>query len=192
MYDYMLEEMADAISKDLHVDNAAALRVLAAYWRDKIADVWQVDDMLEAARRTGTPITRTDAAGLLHNVFDMHDSSLGIRWDCLDVEIQGYRLGFASLPAEKHAEIHGVFKVWREHDPIAHQFGMFPNQVDGNFIPALEFARALAREQTGKAVLLGCESSAGNDTKTWLVIEQQENAGLSITESEVLNHVSMD
>lgn len=192
MYDYMLEEMADAISKDLHVDNAAALRVLAAYWQDKIAHVWQVDDLLETAHRAGKPITRADAAELLHNVFDRHDSNLGISWTCLEVEIEGYQLDFASLPAEKCGEIHGVFKVWREHDPIAHQFGMFPNQVEGNFIPALDFARALAREQTGRAVLLGCESSAGDETKPWLVIEQQENGALSTTESEVLNHGSMD
>lgn len=192
MYDYMLEEMADAISKDLHVDNAEALRVLAAYWRDKIAHVWQVDDMLETARRIGKPITRADAAGLLHNVFKDHDSDIGINWVCLILEIEGYHLNFARLPEAIYAQIHGVFKVWREHDSVAHQFGFFPNKVDGNFIPALEFARALAREQAGKAVLLGCESSAGRDTKTWLVIEQQENGNLSITESEVLNHVSMD
>jgi len=192
MYDYMLEEMADAISKDLHVDNAAALRVLAVYWQDKIAHVWQVDDMLETARRTGKPITRTDAAELLYNVFKDHSSDIGINWVCLILEIDSYRLNFARLSESTYTQIHGVFKVWREHDTVAHQFGIFPNQVDGNFVPALEFARALAREQTGKAVLLACESSAGSDTKPWLVIEQQENGELSMTESEVLNHVSMD
>ena len=192
MYDYMLEEMADAISKDLHVDNAAALHTLAAYWRDKIAHVWQVDDVLEVACRAGKPIISEDAAWVLQNVFRDHDSGIGINWMCLIVEIEGYHLNFARLPEFMYTQVHGVFKVWREHDPIAHQFGIFPNKVDGNFVPALDFARALAREQTGQAVLLACESSAGNETKPWLVIEHQENGELSIMESEVPNHVPMD
>ena len=192
MYDYMLEEMADAVSQQLHVENAAVLGILAAYWRDKIAHVWQADDMLEPARKAGKPITRADAAGLIHNVFDMHDSSIGINWTCLDVEIETYQLGFANLPTETYGEVHGVFKVWREHDPIAHQFGIFPNKVDGNFPVALDFAKALALEHSGQAVLLSCESSAGEETTPWLIIQQDENETISITESEELNHVPMD
>ncbi len=189
MYDYILEEMADAVSQQLHVENAAVLRILTDYWRDKIAHVWEVDDMLEAARKAGKPITRADAAGLIHNVFDMHDSSIGINWTCLEVEIEDYHLNFASLPAETYVEVHGVFKVWREHDPIAHQFGVFPNKVDGNFPVALDFAKALAREHSGQAVLLSCESCAGDETSPWLILQQDENETISITESEVMNHV---
>jgi len=200
MYDYLLEEMADAVSNQLHVENAAVLRILTDYWQDKIAHVWQADDMLEAARKAGKPITRADAAGLIHNVFDMHDSSIGINWTCLEVEIETYHLNFASLPVETYGEIHGVFKVWREHDPasqmwgfpIAHQFGIFPNKVDGNFPVALDFAKALAREHSGQAVLLACESSAGDETSPWLTIQQDENETISITESEVMNHVQLD
>jgi hypothetical protein len=192
MYDYLLEEMASAISQQLHVENATVLRILADYWRDKIAHVWQADDMLEAARKAGKPITRADAADLIHNVFDMHDSSIGINWTCLDVEIEDYRLNFASLPAETYGEIHGVFKVWREHNPIAHQFGIFPNRVDGNFPVALDFAKALAQEHSGQAVLLSCESSAGEETMPWLIVQQEENETISITESEVINHVRLD
>ncbi len=192
MYDYMLEEMADTISQQLRVENAAVLGILSAYWRDKIAHVWEVDDMLEVARKAGKPITRKDALELLWQVFDQHDSSLGISWACLEVEIESYRLDFASLEADKYGEVHGVFKVWREHDPIAHQFGLFPNRVDDNFQPALDFARALVRESSGQAVLLACESSAGEETSPWLIIQLQENGTISVTESEVLNHVRMD
>ena len=85
MYDHILEEMADAIAFELNVTSNNVLSVLNQYWQDKIAHVWQVDDMLESARRAGKPITRTDAAGLLHNVFDHLDSSMGISWTNLDV-----------------------------------------------------------------------------------------------------------
>ena len=40
MYDHTLEEMADAIAKELHVNNNAVLSILNHYWQDKIAHVW--------------------------------------------------------------------------------------------------------------------------------------------------------
>jgi hypothetical protein len=191
MYDYMLEEMADAVSQQLHVENAAVLRILTDYWRDKIAHVWSVDDMLEAACKAGKPILREDAIELLMQVFDEHDSSIGINWGCLETAMEDYRLDFAGLDADKYGGIHGVFKVWREGQLIAHQFGLFPNQAGGNFIPALDFAKAQAREHPEHAVLLSCESSAGEETGPWLIMQLGENE-VSITESEVLNHVRMD
>ena len=65
MHDYMVEEMADAISKELHVDQNEVLRILHGYWSDRIALVWQVDDILECALNMGKPITRADAVELL-------------------------------------------------------------------------------------------------------------------------------
>lgn len=192
MYDFMLLEMAEAISIKCGTRIDDAMNALIGYWQDKIAHVWQVGDMLETARRAGKPITRTDAIELLKSVFDNHDSSLGITWQTLDVALEDYHLEFASLPAEKYGEVHGVFNVWREHNPVAHQFGVFPNKVDGYFLTALEFAQALAREHSGQTVFVGCESSAGEDAKPWLILQQEENETISITESEVLNHVRMD
>ncbi len=192
MYGYLLDEMADAVSNQLHVENAAVLRILTDYWQDKIAHVWQADDMLEAARKAGKPIIQKDAVELLMQVFDGHASSIGINWVCLETTLEDYRLNFAGLEIDEYGEIHGVFKVWREHDPIAHQFGLFPNKVTGNFPVALDFAKALAREHSGQAVLLSCESSAGDETSPWLIIQQDENETISITESEGLNHVQLD
>jgi hypothetical protein len=37
MYDHFLEEMADAIAKELHIDNNDVLSILNRYWQDKIA-----------------------------------------------------------------------------------------------------------------------------------------------------------
>ena len=48
--------MADAIAIELHMSTSNdVLRILNHYWQDKIAHVWQVDDMLEAARSAGKP-----------------------------------------------------------------------------------------------------------------------------------------
>lgn len=192
MYDYMILEMASAISKKCNVRVDDAMNVLIDYWQDKIAHVWQAEDMLEAAERIGKPLLRTEAIELLKSIFDGHDSALGITWQTLEVALEDYHRDFASLSPEKYGEIHGVFKVWREHNPIAHQFGLFPDRVDGNFPAALDFARALVRESSVQRVLLACESSADEETSPWLIIQLQENGTISITESEGLNHVRMD
>ena len=78
MYDHMIEEMADAIAKELHLEPNAILPSLHRFWQDKIGHVWQVEDIYEAARRIGKAVTREDAIGLLQDVFHHHDSSLGI------------------------------------------------------------------------------------------------------------------
>ena len=42
MNDHVIEEMADAISTELHIPNEDVLRILHHYWQDKIAPIWQV------------------------------------------------------------------------------------------------------------------------------------------------------
>lgn len=180
MYDYILEEMAETIAKELHADNNDVLGVLSRYWQDKIAHVWQVDDMLESARRAGKPITRADAIALLYEVFDHHDSSLGITWTSLDVALADYHFDLKTWPIEKYDEVHGIFKVWRpvcvrtrtgrKGKPIAHEFGMEPHNLDGNLPDALALAKAMARETPGVTVYIGCETGSGEDPAPWLTV----------------------
>jgi hypothetical protein len=170
MYDHTLEEMADAISKELHVNNNDVLSILNHYWQDKIAHVWQVDDMLECARNNGKPITRADAAGLLHNVFDHHDSSMGITWTSLDVALEDYHFTLKTWPAEKYNEVHGIFKVWRKGAPMSHQFGIYPNQMDGNLPGALELAKSMARETPDTPIFIGLETDVEEETTPWLTV----------------------
>lgn len=192
MYDYMLLEMAEAISQKCNIRVDDVKSALAAYWQDKVAHVWQADDMLEAACQAGNPITRMAAAELLKDLFDLHDSSRGITWASLEEALGEYRLGFSSLLLEQYGAVHGVFTVWREHDAIAQQFGLFPKKTDGNFPDALDFARSLAQAHPHQIIFLGCESSLGKDISPWLIIRQEDNQAITITESEELNHVPMD
>lgn len=170
MYDHTLEEMADAIAKELHVNNNDVLSILNDYWQDKIAHVWQVDDMLESARRAGKPITRADAAGLLHNVFDHHDSSMGITWTSLDVALEDYHFTLKTWPAEKYGQVHGIFKVWRKGAPMSHQFGIYPNKMDGNLPGALELAKSMARETPDTPIFIGPETDVEEETTPWLTV----------------------
>ena len=170
MYDHFLEEMADAIAKEFHVNNNDVLGILNQYWQDKIAHVWQVDDLLECARNDGQPITRSDAADLLQHIFEHHDSSMGISWTNLHVALEDYHLDFNSLPAEKYKEVHGVFKVWQKGSPIAHQFGMFPKIMDGNLPDAIDCAKRMARQNPEVPIFIACVLPSAEDAEPWLTV----------------------
>lgn len=166
MYDHMIEEMADAIAKELHLEPNAILPSLHRFWHDKIAHVWQVEDIYESARRVGKAVIRDDAIGLLQDVFHHHDSSFGITWDSLDAALEDYRLDLTALPEERLSEVHGIFKVWRAGDLIAHQFGLYSNQMDGNLPEALAMARQMAKDQPGTQIHLGLE----DNPNPWLTL----------------------
>lgn len=185
MYDYVLEEMADAIAKECRVDNNAVLSVLSHYWQDKIAQVWQVDDMLECALNAGKPVTHADAVDVLLNVFHNHDSSMGINWTNLEVELENYQLDYKTLPLDQWKEVYGVFKVWREDETGANEFGAFPDHVKGNLSDALEYARTLAMQKPDMPVFVSCCSQINIETETWLtVIQHSGDDEPSILESE--------
>ena len=166
MYDHMIEEMADAIANDLHLESNAILPSLHRFWHDKIAHVWQVEDIYESARRVGKAVTREDAIGLLQDVFHHHDSSLGITWDSLDAALEDYRLDLTALPEERLSEVRGIFKVWRAGNLIANQFGLYPHQMDGNLPETLSLARQMAKEHPGEQVHLGLE----DNSDPWLTL----------------------
>ena len=170
MYDYVLEEMADAISKELRVDNAEVLNILARYWQDKIAHVWQVEDIFESASRAGKPITREDAVEILHEVFDHLDSDLGITWMTLEIALEDYKIDFRSLPVDQHPNVHVVFKVWLQGEPSAQHFGTYPQKADGNLPEALAIAKELVKKNLGLSVFVGCEPCHGGEAKPWLMV----------------------
>jgi hypothetical protein len=175
MHDYMVEEMAETIEKELHVDRNDVLRILHGYWCDKIALVWQVDDILDCALNAGKPITRADAVELLQHIFEDHDSDQGITWLNLELELQEYHLSFERLPADQYNEVHGVFKVWQEGNPIAHQFGLFPDKVTGNLPKALECAKSMADETPNLPVLIGCERQHSDKAEPWLSVLREKD-----------------
>ena len=79
-------------------------------------------------------------------------------------------MDFNTLTPEAYSQVAGVFEVWRKYDAVSVQFGLFPNQMDGNLPDALEFAKHLARKVPGVPVHLGCERYASEETEPWLTI----------------------
>jgi len=170
MYDDFIIEMASAISKELQLDLNAVHPVLQQYWQDKIAHVWKVDDMLEAAYRAGKPITRNDAVMLLQDIFQHHDSSMGISWTNLEVALEEYVLDIHTLAEEKRNEIYGVFIVWQVGRDGTHQFGNYPNKLNGNFPAAFAQAKQMAKQTLGAEIQIGVVDSQSTERIPWLSV----------------------
>lgn len=173
MNDHVIEEMADVISRELRVDNNDVLRVLHRYWQDKIAPVWQVDDLLEAALNIGKPITKADAVDILKDLFEGHDAELGITWTTLEVALQEYRLDWKRLPEDRYGDVQGVFKVWRKGSPIAFLVGLFPDHIHGNLPKAITLAKSLADQTPSVSILIGCEMHTSDDVEPWLSVVRE-------------------
>ncbi len=175
MNDYVLEEMADAISTELHVPNGDVLHILHEYWQDKIAPVWQVDDLLQTALNAGIPITKEDAVAVLNDLFEGHDAELGITWITLEVALQEYQLNWKLLPEDRYGEVQGVFKVWRKGSPVAFQVGLSPDDIRGNLPKALSLAKSLADQMPGVPVLIGCEPRDSEEVEPWLSVIREDD-----------------
>jgi hypothetical protein len=174
MNDSMIEDMAEFLATSLQLENNKVLNVLHRYWVDKIASVWQVDDLLEAALNLGRPITREDAIEVLKDAYDDHDPELGISWNFLVASLQEYHLDWKHLPEGRYGEVQGVFKVWREGDVPSNQFGSFPDELLGNLPKALAFAKSLADQAPEIPVLIGCARRYSDKVERWLTVTRVE------------------
>lgn len=84
MESHNIDAMADAVAQALgHGTQSHGRRkirtALAAYWADKVAIVWSVEDV--QAECPG--LAAGEAAEVLRKVFRGHDSTLGISWDTI-------------------------------------------------------------------------------------------------------------
>jgi hypothetical protein len=170
MNEFVLYKMASLISARCGTRIDDVLNVLIDFWQDKIAPVWHVDDVHQIAEQEGKPILYRDTIEILKTVFDKHGSSREITRQSIGTALGNYRLCLENLSFEEYGEVHGVFKVWQEHSPFAHQFGLFPKEVNGNFTAAMDFARANARAHPDQKIFIGCESSTGKEVRPWLVL----------------------
>ncbi len=183
MNEFVLYKMASLISARCGTRIDDVMNALIDFWQDKIAPVWHVTDVFKVAEREGRPILYRDAIEILKAVFDEHGASREITRQSIETALRDYRLCLERLSFEKFGEVHGVFKVWQEHSPFAHQFGLFPEKVNGNFTLAMDFAKLNARAHPEQKIFIGCESSTGKEVRPWLVL-CFENGQIMIKEVE--------
>ncbi len=92
MYDHHICEMCDHLVKvKLISDPVQAQKALADYWADKIAIVWDVEDvkstMAEWKEVEVNAISEQAALEVLHTVFKNHDCNYGISWETIRATI---------------------------------------------------------------------------------------------------------
>lgn len=179
MYTVTLEEMSDAIFAKLHPQSTAAWRpkewqdIMAAledYWREKIAHVWVADDLIDHACNSGFPLTRSHAVNLLKDIGNSIDCENGVTWQHIENaywDDRDFHLRDL-VDADLASTVLGCFRVWIEDD-----FGGVSDQkdfgcsedgafiVEGNFAPALDYARELARQNPGLIAYLAAVDADG-------------------------------
>ena len=63
---------------------------LSEFWGNKIAVVWETEDVLNVAENMGREITEEQAKNILYYIFNHHDTNLGITWTTLECAIEDY------------------------------------------------------------------------------------------------------
>lgn len=89
MHHHNVQGMASSlVEAGLVKDQKQAELVLSAYWADKVAIIWCIDDVhgiqKDCDKETGkSSLTDEQAQEILLSAFDEHDCNNGITWDSL-------------------------------------------------------------------------------------------------------------
>jgi hypothetical protein len=145
---------------------------LDAYWQDKIAAVWSVDDVILAAQQKGRPITRVDALNILHHIFHQLGREPGISISTLQIAIEEYSdfdicdYAEGGDRAAEADQVLGAFRVFLRGDTRRTDFdrrGPWDFIASGNFVPALASAENLACRYPRREVVLASLDYAGEE-----------------------------
>jgi hypothetical protein len=77
MHDHHIEDMVRRL-KPVLTDKAKAHQILIRYWRDKIAIVWEVEDVHRAANELDLALTEKEAVQVLQTLHTQHNAQYGI------------------------------------------------------------------------------------------------------------------
>jgi hypothetical protein len=83
MRQHQIEAQAQLLSERLGVEAQAVAAVLEEYWQDRIASVWDIEDV-QGQRPS---LTDDQARDVLDRLMDTHDANYGINWEIIDVSI---------------------------------------------------------------------------------------------------------
>jgi len=92
MHNHHLEEMVRKLTPVLK-DKAKAQKILTRYWRNKIAIVWETEDVHRAANEHEVALTEREAIRVLQTLHDQHNAQLGLKWEDITTHIEAYVLG---------------------------------------------------------------------------------------------------
>ena len=87
-----LEQMVRRLKPAIR-DPPKARAILKRYWQDKMALVWNVEQVFKAANERGVALTKWEAIKLLQQLHTHHNPQSGIKWEDLTSQIEGQVLG---------------------------------------------------------------------------------------------------
>jgi len=77
-------------------DKRKAELILERYWSDKIALVWEIEDVFRAANECGVALTKREAIQVLQELHHSHNAQYGIKWEdltsCIEDKVLGRQL----------------------------------------------------------------------------------------------------
>jgi hypothetical protein len=99
MHHYIIEAMVGALKPALK-NSVKAKHILDQFWSDKMALVWDVQDVHTAANEREVALTNKQAIKVLRELHHYHNRQYGIKWEDLTAYIEEHVLGRKLTKAE--------------------------------------------------------------------------------------------
>ena len=99
MHDYIIEAMVKAL-KPVLKNPAKAKQILDRFWSDKMALVWDVQDVHTAANEREVALTKDEAIKILQELHHYHNKQYGIKWEDVTAYIEENVMGRKLTKAE--------------------------------------------------------------------------------------------
>ena len=99
MHDQIIDAMVKALTPTLK-NPAKAQQILERFWTDKMALVWDVQDVHTAANEREVALTNEQAIKILQELHHYHNKQYGIKWVDVTSYIEEYALGRKLTKAE--------------------------------------------------------------------------------------------
>jgi hypothetical protein len=112
MYHHYITEMVEALSPVLKNPRRAEL-ILKKYWHDKMAIVWNSEDVHQAANQAGITLTDEEAAHVLQDLHEHHNVEYGLRWDDVVANVRQSGFGRRMTKQESKRSDLGILIVQR-------------------------------------------------------------------------------
>ena len=91
---FIIKSMLQAL-KPVLKNKARAEKIMERFWRDKMALVWDTEDIHWAANELEIALTETEARELRHELHEPHNPQYGLQWKDLTDRIKSDVLGRA-------------------------------------------------------------------------------------------------
>lgn len=99
MDSFVIKAMVQALRPTLK-DPKRAEAILNQFWRDKIALVWDTEDVHTAANEREVALTNQEAIKVLQETHHYHNKQYGLKWQDVTAYIEEYALGRKLTKAE--------------------------------------------------------------------------------------------